>query len=63
MAKAKVSQWMGQLRDMGRVLRLNFPSIDKARWSLSWIEVSYFGIFTKIFPNSWYIRVYDDKQR
>jgi len=52
MAKAKVSQWMGQLRDMGRVLRLNFPSIDKARWSLSWIEVSYFGIFTKIFPNS-----------
>ncbi|XP_016948099.1 uncharacterized protein LOC108023307 [Drosophila biarmipes] len=40
MAKAKVSRWMGHLRDMGRVLRLNFSSIGKARWSLSWIETA-----------------------
>ncbi|KAH8362182.1 hypothetical protein KR084_008033 [Drosophila pseudotakahashii] len=40
MAKAKVNQWVGQLRDMGRVLRWNIPSIDKARWSLSWIQTA-----------------------
>ncbi|XP_017064231.1 uncharacterized protein LOC108103313 isoform X2 [Drosophila eugracilis] len=40
MAKAKVSQWMGQLRDMGRVLRWSLPSTEKTSWSLSWFQVA-----------------------
>ncbi|XP_043660213.1 uncharacterized protein LOC122624624 [Drosophila teissieri] len=41
MAKAKIHQWVGQLRDVGRVLRWNSPLVDKASWVLSRIQKSY----------------------
>ncbi|XP_017048119.1 uncharacterized protein LOC108092826 [Drosophila ficusphila] len=38
MAKAKVNQWISQLRGVGKFLRWDLPTIDKARWSLPWIQ-------------------------
>ncbi|XP_039499842.1 uncharacterized protein LOC120456850 isoform X2 [Drosophila santomea] len=38
MAKAKIHQWVGQLRDVGKVLRWNSALVDKASWVLSRIQ-------------------------
>ncbi|XP_026838368.1 uncharacterized protein LOC113564553 isoform X3 [Drosophila erecta] len=38
MARAKLNQWVVQLRDVGKVLRCNLPIMDKANWVLSRIQ-------------------------
>ncbi|XP_026838367.1 uncharacterized protein LOC113564553 isoform X2 [Drosophila erecta] len=40
MARAKLNQWVVQLRDVGKVLRCNLPIMDKANWVLSRIQIS-----------------------